>query len=197
MPTDRLASQIEFLVEADKLKGILRRTPLVDGSRLENSAEHSWHLVLFAMVLREHLQGECDLLHTLELLAVHDIVEIDAGDTFAYDAGGHETKEAREREAADRLFGMLPADQGGRFRALWEEFEARESVDARFANALDRLQPLLQNARAGGGSWRDHDLSRAQVMKRMSPIEHTMPEVWPMVVATVDAFVKSGLLKNR
>jgi len=196
MPHDRLALQIEFLVEADKLKNILRRTPLVDGSRRENSAEHSWHLVLFAMVMREHLDGACDLLHTLEMLAVHDLVEVDAGDTFAYDTSGHETKEAREREAADRIFGMLPSDQGSRLRALWEEFEAQQTLEARFANALDRLQPLLQNARAGGGSWRDHDLTRAQVMKRMSPIEHTLPDVWPMVVTVVDSFAKSGLLQN-
>ena len=122
------------------------------------------------MVLREHIDGECDLLRTLEMLAVHDLVEVDAGDTFAYDAAGHETKEAREREAAERIFGMLPPDQGSRLRALWEEFEGQQTIEARFANALDRLQPLLQNSRAGGGSWKDHDLTRSQVMKRMAPI---------------------------
>ena len=197
MSSDRLAPQIEFLVEADRLKGILRRTPLVDGSRRENSGEHSWHLVLFAMVLHEHLDGDCDLLHVLEMLAVHDLVEIDAGDTFAYDADGHETKEERERLAADRVFGMLPADQGSRLRALWEEFEGQQTIEARFANALDRLQPLLQNSRAGGGSWKDHDLSRTQVMRRMAPIEHTLPTAWPMVVRVIDSFCRSGMIQDR
>lgn len=193
---DRLKQQIAFLVDADKLKSVSRRTPVIDGSRLENSAEHSWHLVLSAMVLREHLCEDCDLLRTLEMLAVHDLVEIDAGDTFAYDADAQLTKQAREHAAAERVFGLLPHDQAAKFRALWEEFEAQDTAEARFANALDRFQPLLQNSYAGGGSWKDHDVTLAQVMKRMSPIEHTMPEVWSTVVAIVETFAKSGLIRN-
>jgi putative hydrolase of HD superfamily len=152
MASDRIARQLAFLLEADKLKSVLRRTPLVDGSRQENSAEHSWHLVLAAMVLREHVTLACDLVHVLELLAVHDLVEIDAGDTFAYDIPSQSTKAARETAAAERIFGLLPSDQAAPFRELWEEFEAQQTSEARFANALDRVQPLLQNAASGGAA---------------------------------------------
>src|SRR3954463_5389842 len=145
----RLARQIEFLAEADKLKTIVRRTPLADGSRLENSAEHSWHVALAALALAEYAPG-VDLLRVLELIAVHDLVEIDAGDTFAYDPDGrvHVTKSERERAAAERVFGLLPSDLADRLRARWEEFEAMQTGEARFANALDPLQALLQNMSA-------------------------------------------------
>ncbi len=196
MPGDRLAQQIAFLVEADKLKGILRRTPLVDASRQENSAEHSWHLVLAAMVMREHADPTLDFFRVFEMAIVHDLVEIDAGDTFAYDAVAIETKAEREQAAANRIFGLLPGDQRDRFRALWEEFEAAETKESRFANALDRLQPLLQNAHSGGGSWRTHDLNREQVLNRMAPIETAMPDVWPAVVGVIDAFCASGLIRS-
>lgn len=193
--SDRLAQQIAFLLEADKLKTILRRTPLTDASRPENSAEHSWHLVLAAIVMAEHTAEQVDLLRVLEMLTVHDLVEIDAGDTFAYDAGHLETKAERERTAADRIFALLPPDQAARLRASWEEFEAHETPEARFANALDRLQPLLQNACAGGGSWRDHDITRQQVLRRMDPIRSTMPDVWPRVLEIIDAFCAAGVLR--
>jgi putative hydrolase of HD superfamily len=197
MSDDRLAQQIAFLIEADKLKQVLRRTPLTDASRPENSAEHSWHLVLAAMVMAEHLEATVDLLRVVEMLAVHDLVEIDAGDTFAYDAGHLGTKTERERAAADRIFALLPQDQAARFRALWEEFEAHETPEARFANALDRLQPLLQNACAGGGSWRDHEVTRQQVLHRMDPIKSTMPEVWPKVLEIIDKFCAAGVLRRE
>jgi putative hydrolases of HD superfamily len=196
----RLARQIAFLIEADKLKTIIRRTPLVDRSRAENSAEHSWHLLLAAMVLREYLPGkgqECDLLHTLQLLVVHDLVEIDAGDTFAYDAAGQTTKAAREIAAADRIFGLLPTDQTSEFRALWEEFEAQRSPEARFAHAVDRVQPLLQNASSGGGSWSTHDVTRDQVLRRMAPVESELPAVWPLVLQIIDAFCSSGTIRTN
>jgi putative hydrolase of HD superfamily len=198
MAEDRLAQQIAFLVEADKLKTVLRRTPLTDGSRLENSAEHSWHLVLAAVALSEHVPPDLDLLRALEMLAVHDLVEIDAGDTFAYDAAGHESKAAREQAAAGRIFGLLPLGQETHFRALWEEFEANASLESRFANALDRLQPLLQNAASGGGSWSSHDVSRDQVLRRMAPIESTMPALWPMVLEIIETFCAAGVIRvNR
>ena len=152
MSNERLTRQIAFLVEADRLKGIVRRTPLSDNSRLENSAEHSWHLALAAMALAEHAPGGVDTAHVVALVIVHDLVEIDAGDTFAYDAAGNDTKAERERTAADRIFGVLPRDQGQRFRELWEEFEAMMTPASRVANALDRLQALLQNMAAGGGA---------------------------------------------
>jgi len=196
MANNRLSRQVAFLVEADKLKGISRRTPLVDGSRLENSAEHSWHLVLAAMIMQQYSPEPVDLLRVLEMVAVHDLVEIDAGDTFAYDAAGHVTKAEREEAAATRVFGLLPSDQRDHVRALWEEFEAQQSRDSRFANALDRLQPLLQNASAGGGSWRTHNLHRDQVLKRMAPIESAMPELWPMVIDVIDAFCATGVIQK-
>ena len=195
MPHDRIAQQFAFLVEADKLKKIIRRTSLIDLSRRENSAEHSWHLVLTAMLMREHTSVEFDLLHALEMLTIHDLVEIDAGDTFAYDAAGQATKAQRELDAAERIFGLLPPDQASYLRALWEEFEARETPESRFSNAMDRLQPLLQNARSDGGSWRTHDLTRDQVLERMAPIESALPTVWPIVVEIIDAFCASGLIR--
>jgi putative hydrolase of HD superfamily len=195
VPDDRLARQIGFLVEADKLKQILRRTPLVDASRQENSAEHSWHMILAAMIAREYVPGPLDLPHAIELMAVHDLVEIDAGDTFAYDAAAHVGKDLRERAAADRIFGLLPPDQASRLRALWEEFEAQATSESRFANAIDRLQPLLQNAYSGGGSWSTHDVSRDQVLRRMAPIEATMPALWPFVVGLIDSFCASGKIR--
>ena len=193
---ERLARQIAFLVEADQLKTIIRRTPLVDRSRLENSAEHSWHLALTAMVMHEYLTVACDLLRALELMVVHDLVEIDAGDTFAYDAAGQATKAEREIAAAARVFGLLPPDQAVRFRALWDEFEAQETPEARFAHAVDRVQPLLQNASSGGGSWLVHDLSRDQVLRRMAPVESTLPAVWPTVLEILDTFSASGLIRD-
>jgi putative hydrolase of HD superfamily len=194
---DRLARQIAFLVEADKLKSILRRTPLVDQSRLENSAEHSWHLVLAAVLMGEHVPFAFNLPHVLEMLTVHDLVEIDAGDTFAYDVAGQLTKAAREEAAADRIFGLLPIDQSARLRALWDEFEAAVTPEARVAHAMDRLQPFLQNAHASGGSWREHHLTKAQVLKRMTPIESTLPDVWPFVVEVIDACCASGLIRTE
>ena len=194
---DRLSRQIAFLVEADKLKTIIRRTPLVDSSRQENSAEHSWHLVLAVLLMREHVPFEFDLLRALEMLTVHDLVEIDAGDTFAYDAAGQATKAEREGVAAERIFGLLPPDQASHLHALWEEFEAQQTPTARVANAMDRLQPLLQNAYSNGGSWRSHRLTRAQVLQRMAPIESTLPDVWPLVVAILDSFCASGLIRPR
>ncbi len=193
---DRLSRQFAFLIEADKLKGVLRRTPLVSAARFENSAEHSWHLLLAALVMREHASADVDVWRVLELLVVHDLVEIDAGDTFAYDVEGQKTKAARERAAAERLFGLLPPDQALYFRELWEEFEARQTPASRFGNALDRLQPLLLNAHADGGSWRAHELTRAQVFERMAPVETAMPEVWPAVVAIVDAFCAAGVIRS-
>jgi putative hydrolase of HD superfamily len=195
MPADRLARQVAFLVEADRLKSITRRTPLVDKSRLENSAEHSWHLALAAVVLREYVSQPIDVLRVLELVTVHDLVEIDAGDAFAYDAAAQSAKAERELAAADRLFTLLPDDQAGYVRALWEEFEAQATMEARFANALDRLQPLLQNAHADGGSWLTHDLTRADVRRRMAPVETAMPDVWPTVVAIIERFGAAGVLR--
>ena len=184
--TDRLQRQLAFLVEADRLKGVLRQTTLCDGSRAENSAEHSWHLALMVAVLAEHAPTGTDAGRAMRMVLVHDLVEIDAGDTFAYDAAANVGKDERERVAAARIFGLLPAEQGAELRALWEEFEAQATPEARFANAIDRLQPLLNNHHAGGGSWKAHGVTRAQVMRRMAPIERAMPGLWPTVLDVVE-----------
>jgi len=196
MTSDRLSRQITFVIEADKLKTIIRRTPLTDNSRQENSAEHSWHLAVAAMALHEYAPAGTNLLRVLELVTVHDLVEIDAGDTFAYDAQAGIGKVERERAAAERVFGLLPADEASRARALWEEFEAAESPEARFANALDRFQALLQNLRAGGGSWVAHQVTKPAVMKRMDPIREAAPKLWPFVLEVVKNACAGGLIKE-
>jgi putative hydrolase of HD superfamily len=192
--TARLEQQLVFLLEADKLKSILRRTPLVDNSRQENSAEHSWHMALAALTLKDYAPDGTDVVHALRLAIVHDLVEIDAGDTFAYDAVQYASKEAREQEAAKRIFGLLPEDLGAQFHAWWREFEAMQTPSARFANVLDRLQPLLLNMQSGGGSWRSHRVNRSQVLRRMHPIELWMPAVWPFVIDVIERASAAGLI---
>ena len=194
MTPARLEQQIAFLLEADKLKTILRRTPLVDNSRQENSAEHSWHLALAAVTLAEYAPDGTDLVHALRLVTVHDLVEIDAGDTFAYDPAQSQSKDARELAAADRIFGLLPPDLGAQFRGWWNEFEAMQTPSSRFANALDRLQPLLLNMQSGGGSWRSHRVTRSQVLHRMHPIQRWMPGVWPFVLDRIDRACATGVI---
>jgi putative hydrolase of HD superfamily len=196
MLTDRLARQVAFLLEADRLKTIVRRTPLTDNSRLENSAEHSWHLALAAMAFEEYAPEGTDLPRVIRMLVVHDLVEVDAGDTFAYDLTAIDSKSERERLAADRLFGLLPPDQARDFRALWEEFEAQDTPSARYANALDRFQPLLLNMESGGGSWSAHAVGRSQVMRRMSPVREWMPRCWPYVQDVIDRACAAGLIRG-
>jgi putative hydrolase of HD superfamily len=193
---ERLARQIAFLVEADKLKTVVRRTPLVDLSRLENSAEHSWHLVLVILVMREYGPKDIDWMRVMAMVTVHDLVEIDAGDVSAYDVDAFAAKALREQAAADRIFGLLPPDQQEQFRDLWDEFEAHETPEARFANAVDRLQPLIQNAHASGGSWRNQTLLRRQILNRMAPIETSLPDVWPHVLDVVESFCAAGVLRR-
>ena len=192
MTEERVSSQLAFIVEVDRLKGVLRQTSLIDGSRRENSAEHSWHLALAALALAEHARAGTHLLRVVRMALVHDVVEIDAGDTFCYDAGAHLDKEERETRAAERIFGVLPPDQAAEMHALWEEFEAGETPDARFAVALDRLQPLLVNFNGGGGTWKLHGITRAQVLRRMAPIEQGAPGVWPWVERVIEEACERG-----
>lgn len=182
----RLSSQLDFLVELDKLKGVLRRTMVIGESRRENSAEHSWHLGVMAVLLSEYAPSPVDVERTLTMLLVHDVVEIDAGDTFVFDDAAMADKDTRERQAAHRIFGLLPPDQAERLRGLWEEFEASVTPEARFANALDRFHALLQNAHNRGGTWKRHGVSRKQVLSRMEPIREWAPALWSYVVRTVD-----------
>lgn len=192
MIDDRLQRQLDFLVELDKLKLVLRRTRVVGESRHENSAEHSWHLGVMASVLAEHAPAEVDLRRALTMLLVHDVVEIDAGDTFAFDTAGNADKEERERRAAERLFGLLPPDQAAELRGLWDEFEARETTEARYANALDRFHALLLNVHNDGGTWREHRITREQILVRMGPIREGAPPLWPYVLRVVDEVMGEG-----
>ena len=174
----RLEKQISFIVEIDKVKNIFRQTLLADGNRKENDAEHSWHIALMAILLKEYAEEEVDVLKVMTMVLLHDLVEIDAGDTYAYDTVAAASKREREVKAADRIFGMLPEDQGGYFRALWDEFEAYESADAKYAHLLDNFQPLLLNDASGGISWREHDVKKSQIYKRNERIEETSKVVW-------------------
>lgn len=186
--------RINFLLEIDKLKSIIRRSLLVDGSRLENTAEHSWHLAMLVLTLAPHAGAEVDPLHAMKLLLVHDIVEIDAGDTFAYDVAGHEDKQEREMAAADRIFGLLPDEQAVEIRALWDEYEARSTPTAMFAYACDRLQPMLLNASSGGVSWKEHGIQQSQVKAFNAPVADAAEEFWQLALAVVDDAVQSGQL---
>jgi putative hydrolase of HD superfamily len=177
-----IRQQFAFLAELDRLKAVMRQTPLLDRSRRENSAEHSWHLAMFALVLAEHADagGEVDLFRVIRMLLLHDIVEIDAGDTpfFAKGVDYAET-ERIELQAAQRIFGLLPPEQGAGMLALWQEFEAAETSDARFAKALDRLQPLLANALTDGGTWNDFRITEAEAIRRYEPIiAKGSPALW-------------------
>jgi putative hydrolases of HD superfamily len=189
---ERLARQVAFLIELDRLKTVLRNTRLTDGSRDENSAEHSWHLAMMAMTLAEHAPPDTDITHAVELLLLHDVVEIDAGDTDCYDSDGYTTKQARETAAAERIFGLLPADQGARLRSLWEEFEANHTAESRFANAIDRLQPLLLVRHARYRDWSLRAKTREQVLGRMAPVEHGAPGLWPIVTELIEEAFTSG-----
>lgn len=191
----RLQQQITFVCELDRLKHILRQTTLMDGSRQENSAEHSWHLALMAITLAEYAPPGTDVEQAVQQLLIHDLIEIDAGDTFCYDAAAHADKAKREAQAAERIFGLLPADQRQRLHQLWQEFEAGTTPTARFAAALDRIQPLLHNQQTQGGTWKQHGINRSQVMQRMQPVEAGAPALWPLVLQIIDDCVAAGYLQ--
>ncbi len=179
MVNDRLRRQIEFIAEIDKLKQVYRQSIITDGSRQENDAEHSWHLAMMAVLLAEYVDGQqpVDVLRVVKMLLAHDIVEIDAGDTYCYDAEAGMDKMERERRAANRIFGLLPDDQAQELKSLWEEFEAGATVDARFAAALDRIQPLLLQYYTGGKSWQLHGITSRQVVARNSRIKDISEEL--------------------
>lgn len=189
---DRMKQQIAFLMEIDKVKNIFRQTYLADGKRKENDAEHSWHLAIAAFLLKEYVAEDVDVMKVMIMVLIHDLVEIDAGDTYAYDKEGAKTKRAREVAAADRIFGMLPDDQGEYFRVLWDEFEAYESNDAKFAHLLDNFQPLLLNHESNGKSWTEHQVKKSQIYKRNKKIEETSPEVWEWMKQIVEEHIALG-----
>jgi putative hydrolase of HD superfamily len=189
---ERTAAQVAFLVEADRLKSIERANPLVDGSRRENSAEHSWHVALMALVLAERADPPVDVGRVLSLCLIHDLVEIDAGDTPPWDAEGRATKAAREAAAADRLFALLPADQAARFRGWWDEFEANETGEARLAHAVDRLAALVVNHASGGRLWREHGRTEAVARARNLEVATWVEGFGPLATALLDDAAARG-----
>jgi putative hydrolases of HD superfamily len=192
---DRLDQQIRFVGEIDRLKGVLRQTMLAGPGRRENSAEHSWHLAVMAQALAEHAPPGTDIGRVTAMLLVHDLVEIDAGDLFAYAGAAQQARqEQAERAAADRIFALLPPDQAGRLRGLWDEFEERRTPEARFARALDRLQPMLANLQTGGGTWREHGITADQVLAKVRLIEDGSPALGRYATDLVTRAVRDGLL---
>ncbi|AFZ67354.1 HD domain-containing protein [Deinococcus peraridilitoris] len=193
----RLSGQVAFIAEIDRLKGVLRHTLTLDGARRENSAEHSWHISMFAMLMHEYTpEPRPDLARVIQLLLLHDIVEIDAGDTFAYDTAGYADKEEREQAAARRLFGLLPTGQRDRWTALWREFEEGVTPEAQYANAVDRLLPLVQNYYSGGVSWVRNGITHSQVVRRIAPVAATSPVMWSFALELLDRAVDRGLLRD-
>jgi putative hydrolase of HD superfamily len=190
----RLEQQLAFLLELDKAKSVFRQSYVTDGSRHENDAEHMWHLAMFVLVLAEHAAEPIDVGRVLRMVLVHDIVEIDAGDAFVYDEAARSTKAELELAAAERLYGLLPTDQGDELRALWEEFEAKETADARFAAAVDRLQPLLLNVTTEGRSWREHGVTSDKVLALNARIELGSPVLWEHVQQVLHDAVGKGYL---
>jgi putative hydrolase of HD superfamily len=196
MTHERLESQVGFILEVDKLKEVFRQTLCTQSRRAENDAEHSWHLCLAVLVLAEHAdEPRLDILRVLKMLILHDLVEIDAGDTFAYDAERMAGQHAREALAADRIFGLLPADQGGAFRLLWDEFEEGRTPEAKFAAAIDSFQPVLMNCSTEGSAWRRHNVTADRVIARNSRIAKGSAELWEKARAMIDEAVGSGNLE--
>ena len=191
----RLEKQIAFLTEVDKEKNIFRQTYLADGKRKENDAEHSWHLALSAVLLKEHMKEDADLGRVMTMVLIHDLVEIDAGDTYAYDTEGAATKREREVKAADRIFGILPEDQGTYLRELWDEFEAYETAEAKYAHLLDNFQPLMLNDASDGKSWEEHGVHKSQVCRRNARIPETSEIVWEKMLEIMDKHIEKGHLQ--
>jgi putative hydrolase of HD superfamily len=192
---ERLDQQMRFVGEIDRLKGVLRQTMLAGPGRRENSAEHSWHIAVMAVTLGEHAPPGTDIGRVTAMLLLHDLVEIDAGDLFVYaDDAQQARQEEAERAAADRLFALLPPDQAARFRGLWDEFEERRTPEARFARGLDRLQPMLQNLTAGGGTWKEHGITADRVLDKVKLIEDGSPSLGRYAADLVDRAVRDGLL---
>jgi len=192
---ERLEKQIHFLAEVDKMKNILRQTLLIDKSRRENDAEHSWHFALMAMILYEYTdQTKVNLDRVLKMALVHDLIEIYAGDTFAYDDIGNESKKEREDAAAEQLFALLPEDQGTELRSLWEEFDKMETSDSRYAAAIDRLQPFINNYFTEGHTWKLGHVTSDKVYKRMDMVRQSTPDLWEFVVDVINDSIAKGYL---
>lgn len=192
-PATRAHQQFRFVAEMDTLKSVVRHSQLIDGSRRENSAEHSWHVALMAIVLAEYADEPIDIGRVLRMLLIHDVVEIDAGDAYLYDVTISPAEiQRREENAADRLFGLLPVEQAEEFRSLWTEFESRSTADARFARAIDRLHPLLLNYIGGGVTWRRNRITSTQVMDGQAPLKDASQRLWSFAAS----FIKDAVARN-
>ena len=196
MDAQRFERQIQFILEIDKLKTVLRRTYLIHEDRSENTAEHSWHLAIMAILLAEHANEPVNVPRVVKMVLIHDIVEIDAGDTYFYDTTAALDKSQREQAAADRLFGILPPDQGNELRELWEEFEASETADARFALALDRFMPQLHNYHTHGRSWTEHGITAERVLERNASMAEGSARLWECARSLLDDAVAKGFLQS-
>ncbi len=181
---------MRFALEVDQLKNVLRRTYVTGSGRPENSAEHTWHIVLMTVTLAERSAfPNLDVLRVIKMLLIHDVVEIDAGDTFGYDTAAHADKREREVKAAERIFGLLPLDQAAEFRALWEEFEATATPEAKFALAMDRVQAVMLNLAANGGAWKEHGITLERILERNAVIGDGVPAVWELVKQQIEALM--------
>lgn len=196
MIKERLKKDIDFIVELDKMKSILRQTSLIDKTRREDDAEHSWHIAVMAMVLSEYSNEKIDVCKVIKMLLIHDLVEIYAGDTFCYDVEGNKSKKERELEAADKIYGMLDEDKGNELRKLWDEFEEMKTDEAIFAAAMDRLQPLFSNYYSDGGTWKKFGVSKEQVSKRIAPIREASDEIWEFTINMIEDAIKKGYITN-
>ncbi|EDL70788.1 HD domain-containing protein [Vibrio campbellii] len=194
---ERLEKQLALLIELDQLKSVLRRTRVKSADRrLENSGEHSWHVALMAVLMQEHANAPIDIARVMKMLLIHDVVEIDAGDTFVYDVAASKEQEEKELKAAERLFGMLPSDQGDELFALWKEFEAAQSDDAKYAKALDRLIPMLLNYHNDGQSWKEHGVTREQALTVNKRIEFGSVTLWDKAKELIEEATEKGWLKS-
>ena len=189
---ERLKRQLDFIIELDKSKNIIRQNYLCDGSRRENDSEHSWHIAIMIFILKEYAPADVNIERVMEMALLHDVVEIDAGDTYAYDEKAALDKEEREKKAAERIFNMLPADQAAYVRALWDEFEALETSEALWCKVMDCLQPLLLNYTSGGKSWGEHQVHEEQVRKRMEPIKKCSAKLYEIVEDIVKKAIDMG-----
>ncbi len=196
MMQDRFQKQLDFLILIDKMKNIERQTLIADGSRRETDAEHSWHIAVMAILLKEYAAETIDVDRVVRMLLVHDLIEVYAGDTFCYDVQGNLDKQKREKEAADRLFSMLPDDQRDEIRNLFEEFDRMDTPDSAFAAALDRLQPLINNHLTNGHTWRKGHVKSAQVYERMAPVKQAAPSLWPLVERIIAHGIEIGALEE-
>ncbi|MFW0950399.1 HD domain-containing protein [Vibrio parahaemolyticus] len=194
---DRLEKQLALLIELDKLKSVLRRTRVKSAEgRLENSGEHSWHVALMAVLMEEHANAPVDICRVMKMLLIHDVVEIDAGDTFVYDTAATKEQAEKEIKAAERLFGMLPIDQGQELLVLWQEFEAAQSDDAKYAKALDRLIPMLLNYHNNGQSWKENSVTREQALTINKRIEFGSVTLWDKAKELIEEATEKGWLKS-